>query len=187
MRMWHLLARTAGFTYGFHHSLVDEMYRNAGYQFGAPKGMDRTAAVDTWAEIPLLFQPGTEWNYGVSTDVLGRVVEVLSGRPLDAFFAEQVFAPLGMPTPGSGSPGTTTGWPRCTAEPARGLRRYDLMGDAPPAGRASCPVAAGWSPPRGLPPLHPDAAPRRRAGRRPAAGPADGGLHDPNHLPGART
>ena len=49
-----------------------------------------------FASFPLLFQPGSEWNYGVSTDVLGRVVEVVSGQSLDAFFQERIFDPLGM-------------------------------------------------------------------------------------------
>ncbi len=48
------------------------------------------------AELPLGFEPGSRWNYGVSTDVLGRVVEVVSGQPLDRFLAERIFAPLGM-------------------------------------------------------------------------------------------
>src|SRR3712207_9304348 len=49
-----------------------------------------------WASVPLVFQPGSEWNYGVSTDVLGRLVEVVSGQPLDEFFQQRIFAPLGM-------------------------------------------------------------------------------------------
>lgn len=97
MRVWHLLSHTSGLTYGFHHSHpVDEMYRSAGHEFGVPQGTDLAAACDTWASIPLVFQPGTEWNYSVATDVLGRIVEVVSGKTLDAFFAEEVFAPLGM-------------------------------------------------------------------------------------------
>ncbi|WP_214406261.1 serine hydrolase domain-containing protein [Pseudonocardia lacus] len=97
MRVWHLLSHTSGLTYGFHHAHpVDEMYRNAGHEFGVPKGMDLAGACDTWAGIPLVFQPGTEWNYSVATDVLGRIVEVVSGKTLDRFFAEEVFAPLGM-------------------------------------------------------------------------------------------
>jgi CubicO group peptidase (beta-lactamase class C family) len=97
MRMWHLLTHCSGLTYGFHHMhVVDEMYRNAGYEWDVPDGKDLADAVDDWARQPLLFQPGTEWNYGVSTDVLGRVVEVISGRSLDAFFAENIFEPLGM-------------------------------------------------------------------------------------------
>jgi CubicO group peptidase (beta-lactamase class C family) len=97
VRVWHLLTHTAGLTYGFHHtSPVDEMYRAKGFEFDAPRGMDLAAACAAWAGLPLLFQPGTEWNYGVGTDVLGRVVEVASGQPLDAFLAEHVLGPLDM-------------------------------------------------------------------------------------------
>jgi CubicO group peptidase (beta-lactamase class C family) len=97
VRIWHLLTHTSGLTYGFHHAHpVDEMYRLRGYEYSAPPGMDLASACDMFAELPLLFQPGTEWNYGVSTDVLGRVVEVSSGQSLDAFFADHVLGPLGM-------------------------------------------------------------------------------------------
>jgi CubicO group peptidase (beta-lactamase class C family) len=97
MRIWHLLTHTAGLTYGWHHAhAVDEMYRAKGFEFGAPRGMDLAAACDVWASLPLLFEPGTEWNYSVATDVLGRIVEVVSGQRLDTFFSEEVFAPLGM-------------------------------------------------------------------------------------------
>ena len=95
--MWHLFTHTAGLTYGFHHAHpIDAMYRTAGYEWGTPPGLDLEACCDQWAELPLLFHPGTEWNYSVATDVLGRVVEVLSGQPLDQFLAERIFAPLGM-------------------------------------------------------------------------------------------
>jgi CubicO group peptidase (beta-lactamase class C family) len=97
IRIWHLLTHTSGLTYGFHHTgPVDEMYRATGFDVTVPPGMGLAAACETWAGLPLLFQPGTEWNYGVSTDVLGRVVEVASGQPLDAFFAEHILGPLGM-------------------------------------------------------------------------------------------
>jgi CubicO group peptidase (beta-lactamase class C family) len=97
VRVWHLLTHTSGLTYGFHHAHpVDEMYRGKGHEFGPPRGHDLATACDTWASLPLLFQPGTEWNYGVSTDVLGRVVEVASGMSLAAFFRERIFEPLGM-------------------------------------------------------------------------------------------
>ena len=46
--------------------------------------------------LPLVFQPGCEWNYSVFSDVLGRLVEVVSGQPLDEFFAQRILAPLGM-------------------------------------------------------------------------------------------
>jgi CubicO group peptidase (beta-lactamase class C family) len=97
MRVWHLLTHTAGLTYGFHHAhAVDEIYRAKGFEFGTPRGMDLAAACDAWAALPLLFEPGAEWNYSVATDVLGRIVEVVSGERLDTFLAEHVFAPLGM-------------------------------------------------------------------------------------------
>jgi CubicO group peptidase (beta-lactamase class C family) len=97
IRVWHLLTHTAGLTYGFLHAHpVDEMYRSRGFELGAPAGMDLATACDAWAELPLVFEPGTEWNYSVATDVLGRVVEVASGRTLDAFFAEEILNPLGM-------------------------------------------------------------------------------------------
>jgi CubicO group peptidase (beta-lactamase class C family) len=58
--------------------------------------VDLAQACDLWAGLPLLFQPGTEWNYSVATDVLGRVIEVASGQRLDEFFADRIFRPLGM-------------------------------------------------------------------------------------------
>jgi CubicO group peptidase (beta-lactamase class C family) len=98
LRIWHLLTHTSGLTYGFHNAHpVDAMYRAGGFEWGNPPGEDLAQICDRFASFPLLFQPGTEWNYGVSTDVLGRVVEVASGQTLDAFFKERVFEPLGMP------------------------------------------------------------------------------------------
>jgi CubicO group peptidase (beta-lactamase class C family) len=97
VRIWHLLTHTAGLTYGFHRvHPVDALYRAAGYEGSAPRGADLAKACDDWAGLPLLFQPGTEWNYSVATDVLGRVVEVVSGQSLDEFFAARIFGPLGM-------------------------------------------------------------------------------------------
>jgi len=97
VRIWHLLTHTSGLTYGFHRAHpVDAMYRAAGFEWDSPPGMDLAQACDVWAGLPLLFQPGAEWNYSVSTDVLGRVVEVVSGQSLDEFFAARIFGPLGM-------------------------------------------------------------------------------------------
>ena len=97
VRIWHLLTHTAGLTYGFHRChAVDAIYRNAGFEWAAPRGLDLAGACDAWAAMPLLFQPGTEWNYSVATDVLGRVVEVASGQSLDRFFADRILRPLGM-------------------------------------------------------------------------------------------
>ncbi|WP_254127017.1 serine hydrolase [Aquihabitans sp. G128] len=97
IRVWHLLTHTAGLTYGFHRAHpVDGAYRDAGYDLGAPKGATLADACAVWAGLPLLFQPGTEWNYSVASDVLGRFVEVVSGQSLDAFFQERILGPLGM-------------------------------------------------------------------------------------------
>ena len=97
IRVWHLLTHTSGLTYGFHHAHpVDAMYRSAGFEWGNPPGVDLAGCCEMWAAQPLLFEPGSEWNYGVSTDVLGRLVEVVSGQSLAAFFQERIFEPLGM-------------------------------------------------------------------------------------------
>jgi CubicO group peptidase (beta-lactamase class C family) len=97
IRIWHLLSHTSGLTYGFiRNHPVDAIYRANGFEFGSPRGADLAAACDIFASLPLLFQPGSEWSYSVATDVLGRVVEVVSGQRLDQFFAERIFAPLGM-------------------------------------------------------------------------------------------
>jgi CubicO group peptidase (beta-lactamase class C family) len=97
VRIWHLLTHTAGLVYGFQHvSVVDEIYRDAGFDRSTPKGLDLEGMVDRVAGLPLLFEPGTQWNYSVATDVLGRLVEVVSGQSLDRFMAERIFEPLGM-------------------------------------------------------------------------------------------
>jgi CubicO group peptidase (beta-lactamase class C family) len=97
VRVWHLLTHTAGLTYGFHHSHpVDAMYRAAGFEWGSPAGADLETCCDAWASLPLLFEPGREFNYSVATDVLGRLVEVVSGQSLDDFFRSRIFEPLEM-------------------------------------------------------------------------------------------
>ncbi|MEU6285441.1 serine hydrolase domain-containing protein [Streptomyces sp. NPDC047028] len=93
----HLLTHTAGLTFGFYHSHpVDALYREAGLEYSVPPGKDLAETADVYARMPLQFEPGTQWNYSVASNVLGRVVEVVSGQPLDAFFAERILRPLGM-------------------------------------------------------------------------------------------
>ena len=97
IRIWHLLTHTAGLTYGFHRvHPVDAMMRAGGSEWGTPDGMTLAEAVEEWSQLPLLFHPGTEWNYSVATDVLGRLVEVISGTTLAEFLATRVLGPLGM-------------------------------------------------------------------------------------------
>lgn len=97
MEMWHLFTHTAGLTYGFmYQHPVDELYRKAGMEWGFPRDLDLAGLCSLLARQPLLFQPGAEWNYSVSLDVLGRVVEVISGQRLGDFMRERIFEPLGM-------------------------------------------------------------------------------------------
>jgi CubicO group peptidase (beta-lactamase class C family) len=65
---------------------------------GRPGAHDTLAAmVERYAEFPLEFQPGTQWLYTVSIDICGRLIEIMSGQPLDVYLRETVFEPLGMP------------------------------------------------------------------------------------------
>ncbi len=133
VRIWHLLTHTAGLTYGFHRAHpVDALYRAAGFEWGTPAGVDLAQACDVWAGFPLLFQPGTEWNYSVATDVLGRVIEVASGQRLDEFLAARIFGPLGMTQTAFWADAQAA--PRLAAlyTPDRGgqARRADAMGKA---------------------------------------------------------
>lgn len=89
-----LLVHTAGLTYGiFSSSPVDELYVEAEVlsDAGTLKDMIRKLG-----EIPLRYQPGSDWHYSVATDVLGRLVEVISGQPLDRFLEQRIFEPLKM-------------------------------------------------------------------------------------------
>ncbi len=91
-----LMVHTSGLTYGFQHEhAVDALYRNHGIEFNANLG-PLADVVEAAAAQPLMFQPGTRWNYSISTDVLGRLVEIWSGVSLDAFFDKRIFGPLGM-------------------------------------------------------------------------------------------
>lgn len=91
-----IFTHTSGLTYSFMRTnAVDAHYREMGIE--APGGASTLEEmVGQIAQVPLLCQPGSEWNYSVSTDVLGRLIEVWSGRTLDQFFADEIFKPLGM-------------------------------------------------------------------------------------------
>ncbi|HNJ98699.1 MAG TPA: serine hydrolase domain-containing protein [Ilumatobacteraceae bacterium] len=97
IRLWQLMAHTSGLSYGFMWAHpVDELYRRAGYEWGSPKDKDLAGVCDDLAALPLLFQPGSEWNYSMGLDVLGRVLEVVSGQPLDQLMRTRLLDPLGM-------------------------------------------------------------------------------------------
>ena len=96
MTVRDLLSHQSGLTYGFvNRTNVDRAYREAGV------GEIRTTGslqkmIDCLSEIPLEFSPGDRWNYSVSTDVCGYLVEVISGKSFDVFLDEVIFQPLGM-------------------------------------------------------------------------------------------
>ena len=94
MTLHDLMRHTAGFTYGqFGDSLVQRAYRAAQL---IDNQQTNASMVEKLSKLPLSHQPGTTFEYGMSTDVLGRVVEVISGMPLDRFFAESITGPLAM-------------------------------------------------------------------------------------------
>ena len=147
IRLWHLLTHTAGLTYGFHHAHpVDEMYRAAGFEWGTPRGLDLAACVERWAQLPLVFQPGSEWNYSVSSDVLGRLVEVVSGQPLDEFFRQRIFAPLGMNDTSFGTEGENLAALYVPQPGTRKAVRHDAFGAVGHGRPTACRAAAAWCP-----------------------------------------
>ncbi len=100
VRVHHLLTHTAGFTYGFQYqSPVDAIQRALGYDemmWKFPDGADLARAVRDWSSVPLLFEPGTAWNYSIATEMLGRLIEIWSGQRLDEFIGSRILGPLGM-------------------------------------------------------------------------------------------
>ena len=88
-----LLTHTAGLTYSWtaDHP-VEKLYR----KHGIDGDLRLDEYVEALARVPLLFSPGTRWSYSVATDVIGRLIEVISGRPFDRFLQERFFEPLGM-------------------------------------------------------------------------------------------
>lgn len=91
-----LMRHTSGMTYNWNEDL-GPMYEKAGVASGLLQ-YDGTIGDSTkrLAALPLLFNPGEKWEYSLSVDVLGRLIEVVSGEPLDEFFRTRIFEPLGM-------------------------------------------------------------------------------------------
>lgn len=89
-----LLRHTSGLTYGlFGNTAVDQQYRKAGILI---TDINIKSTVEKLGKIPLQFHPGSRFHYSVSADVLGRLVEVISGEKLDDYFQTHIFEPLGM-------------------------------------------------------------------------------------------
>lgn len=95
MRIVDVLRHTTGFTYSFQErSNIDAAYRKTDVESWTKSTSQ--SFIDTLAQIPLEFDPGTQWNYSVSTDVLGILIERISGQTLPDYFKTHIFAPLGM-------------------------------------------------------------------------------------------
>jgi CubicO group peptidase (beta-lactamase class C family) len=91
--MAELMTHTAGFTYGlFGSTPVDKLYM-AAYPLGAP---DLHGMIQRLAKLPLLYQPGTQWVYSVSTDIQGYIIEKITGKSMPEFMEERIFKPLHM-------------------------------------------------------------------------------------------
>ena len=89
----HLLMHTAGLTYGWGNKPVDKLYKEAKIR---EPGSTLADMVEKLGNIPLVHEPGERWTYSVSTDVLGYLVEVVSGMPFEEFLQTRLFGPLGM-------------------------------------------------------------------------------------------
>jgi CubicO group peptidase (beta-lactamase class C family) len=95
MTVQDLLRHTSGLVYGpFGNTLVHQAYNQANLFDG---GQTLAEFVSKISKLPLAHQPGTTWEYGMSVDVLGRIVEVVSGMPFDRFLEERITKPLKMP------------------------------------------------------------------------------------------
>jgi CubicO group peptidase (beta-lactamase class C family) len=92
----HLFTHTSGFTYGDNEEPLDEFYQTAGLE----KAGSLADLVRMLATLPLKREPGTMYEYGFSTDILARLVEVVSGQPFDLFLQQRILEPLGMTNTG---------------------------------------------------------------------------------------
>ncbi len=90
-----LLTHTSGMTYDFNPGLLAQVYADNDVNF-APGSGGLEQAVKRAAAMPLAFLPGARWEYSIAIDVIGRLIEVVSGIPLDRYLAHHVFEPLGM-------------------------------------------------------------------------------------------
>ena len=101
MTIRDLLSHQSGLTYGFAGGPVEAGYfEHQIYRAGTMRGRDLQSMIDRLADLPLKFSPGDSWNYGISTDVCGYLVQTISGQRFDEYLQEHIFDPLGMPDTG---------------------------------------------------------------------------------------
>jgi CubicO group peptidase (beta-lactamase class C family) len=101
----HLLTHTSGLSYPFNPGVLPQAMEKDDLIFKPNQGL-LADMVEQVAALPLAFTPGSRWEYSVAIDVLGRVVEVVSGKTLSDFFQQQIFEPLGMTETGFSVPAT---------------------------------------------------------------------------------
>ena len=132
--IWNLLTHTSGLTYHWNERLGPK-YNEAGITHGLLQDESTLAEkMKVLATIPLLHQPNDRVEYGLSIDVLGYLVEVVSGMPLDQFFAERIFKPLGM---------TDTHFFIPEAKRERIATVYERIGDGPIMRKSQEPTVDG--------------------------------------------
>jgi len=125
MTIHDLLVHTSGLSYGFYEdSPVEALYRQIDL---SRSNLPLAEAIHHLAQIPLLHHPGGAWRYSVSTDVVGHLVELMSGQSLDVFLTERIFQPLGMDETAFYVPATKADRLATLYTPAKdgGLRRLD--------------------------------------------------------------
>ncbi len=103
-----LLTHTSGLTYGFNTGVLSEAYTDREIGFGPASG-PLEHAVKEAAALPLAFQPGSRWEYSIGIDVIGRIIEIVSGNTLDVFLQDEILGPLGMADTGFSVPDTKIG------------------------------------------------------------------------------
>ena len=89
-----LLLHTAGFSYNFLGDIIAEQYHKVGLFYSEDTTLEEE--INTLANIPLLYEPGTKWNYSVSVDILARIIEVVESSTLENQLVERIFKPLQM-------------------------------------------------------------------------------------------
>lgn len=98
MRIRHILSHSAGLSYGFiePESVVDQAYAAAGIDILNDFSLTLEGLCDKLGALPLAYQPGSQWRYSFATDVVARLVEVISGQRFDDYLQANIFAPLAM-------------------------------------------------------------------------------------------
>ena len=167
------MRHTSGLTYGFQNRTnVDAAYRSL--RLDAFDAESLEALVEGLARVPLEFSPGTSWNYGVSTDVVGHLVSLASGLPFDEFVRTRILVPLGMHDTDFHVPEAKVArFADCYVRSAAGTLAPAQLGTLPRAAARAVGRRRPGRHRRRLPALLRDAAPRRRARRRAPRRPED--------------